>query len=68
LAYRYGDVTAYPLAWKEPLRAECLDFLACIEAGRPACSDGRMGLKVVQILETAQRSLNNGGTKELIQW
>jgi hypothetical protein len=25
-------------------------------------------LKVVQILETAQRSLNNGGMKELIQW
>jgi len=68
LAYRYGEVTPYPLAWKEPLRAECLDFLACIGSGGCACSDGWMGLKVVQVLETAQCSLNNGGTKELIRW
>jgi predicted dehydrogenase len=68
LAYRYGDVCAYPLTWKEPLRAECLDFLACITSGKQATSNGRMGLKVVQVLETAQRSLNNGGTKEVIQW
>jgi predicted dehydrogenase len=68
LAYRYGEATAYPLAWQEPLRTECLDFLACIETGQPACSDGRTGLKVVQVLEAAQRSLKNGGMKEVIQW
>lgn len=68
LAYRYGEVTNYPLTWQEPLRAECLDFLAAIEAGHPARSNGGLGLQVVQVLETAQRSLNNGGTKELIQW
>jgi UDP-2-acetamido-3-amino-2,3-dideoxy-glucuronate N-acetyltransferase len=48
----------------EPLRAECLHFLECIETGACPRSDGRMGLRVVQILEAAQKSLLNGGMRE----
>ena len=58
LAYRYGDVVSYPLDWVEPLRAECLHFLASIESG----------LKVVQVLEAAQKSLLNGGLRERVSW
>lgn len=68
LAYRYGDVVAYPLDWVEPLRAECLHFLDCIETGARPRSDGEAGLRVVQILETAQASLLNGGVREGINW
>jgi predicted dehydrogenase len=66
LAYRYGEVVAHPLDWMEPLRAECLHFLHCIETGACPRSDGQMGLRVVQILEAAQKSLLNGGMREAI--
>ncbi len=68
LAYRYGEVTTYPLAWHEPLRLECEQFLECIAHQTSPCSDGWLGLRVVQTLEAAQHSLNNGGTKERIPW
>ena len=68
LAYHYGEVAIYPLDWREPLELECLDFLDCVRSGRTPRSDGILGLKVVQVLEAAQSSLNNGGGKELIQW
>jgi predicted dehydrogenase len=68
LAYRYGDVTTYPVEKYEPLRAECRDFLACIAEGSTPRSDGYTGLRVVQVLEAAQTSLYNGGVKEDILW
>ena len=68
LAYRHGEVTTYPINWKEPLKLECLSFLECIRENNLCQSDGKMGLKVVQVLETAQKSLLNGGIKETILW
>jgi predicted dehydrogenase len=68
LAYRYGDTTSYPLNWQEPLRAECLHFLECIENGKPCRSSGEEGLKVIQIIEAAQKSLLKNGTREEIIW
>ncbi len=68
LAYRYGEASPYPIQWQEPLRLECLDFLHSIQERRPARSDGQMGLKVVQVLEAAQASLDNGGMPERIRW
>jgi predicted dehydrogenase len=56
------------LEWQEPLRLECLDFVRCVGEGGQPLSDGLMGLKVVQVLEAAQASLNNGGTKEAVLW
>lgn len=64
LAYRYGEVVPFPLPKQEPLKMECLHFLECICEGRLARSDGMMGLKVVKVLEMAQKSLLNGGVKE----
>ncbi len=68
LSYRYGDVTPYPVDWHEPLRAECLHFLTCIEEGKEPRSSGKVGLKVVRVLESAQKSLLNGGLRETIVW
>ena len=68
LAYRYGEAVPYPLNWQEPLRAECLHFLECINHGTLSQSNGVEGLKVIQVLEAAQRSLINGGQREVIQW
>jgi predicted dehydrogenase len=64
MSYRHGEETAVPVAWREPLRVECEAFRDWITTGKRACSDAWTGVKVVQVLETAQRSLNNGGGRE----
>jgi predicted dehydrogenase len=64
LAYRYGDAVPVPLDWQEPLKVECQHFLQSIRNGACVRSDGKQGLKVVQILEAAQKSLFNGGMRE----
>lgn len=68
LSYRYGDVTPYPVAWGEPLKAECRHFLSCIDQGNEPRSSGKVGLRVVQVLESANKSLLNGGLRETIVW
>lgn len=59
-AYHYGDVVSPYIHLNEPLRVECTHFLECIREGKTALSDGRSGSRVVQIIEAAQRSLQNG--------
>lgn len=66
LSYRTGDGIPYPLAWSEPLKVECQHFLDCIRENREPKTSGRAGLEVVQVLESAQASLLNGGSKEVI--
>ncbi|MHC4617462.1 MAG: Gfo/Idh/MocA family protein [Planctomycetota bacterium] len=68
LSYRYGDVMPYPVNWQEPLKVECQHFLSCIQGGQTPRSSGSIGLKVVKVLEAAQRSLLNGGMREKVQW
>jgi len=45
----------------EPLRAECQHFLTCIAEGRTPQTDGREGLRVLQVLEASQASLDGNG-------
>jgi len=59
-AYHYGDVVSPYIRLDEPLRVECTHFLDCIREGKTPLSDGQSGLRVVQIIEAAQRSLQNG--------
>lgn len=68
LAYRYGETVPYPLEWQEPLKAECLHFLDCVQNGKTPITDGQEGLSVVQVLEAAECSLMNSGMKERVQW
>jgi len=68
LSYRYGDVVPFPVTWVEPLRVECQHFLDCIRDGKEPRSSGKVGRKVVKVLEAAQRSLHNGGLREDIWW
>jgi UDP-2-acetamido-3-amino-2,3-dideoxy-glucuronate N-acetyltransferase len=41
----------------EPLRAECEHFLNCIESRKPPRTDGNEGLRVLRILNSCQKSL-----------
>ncbi len=61
LDLRSGDIVIPKTPGGEPLRAECLHFLECIETGETPRSDGQDGLRVVQVLEAGQRSLAGGG-------
>jgi predicted dehydrogenase len=67
-SYRHGGETVYPLDWSEPLREECGHFIACILSGDDPRSSGEDGLKVLKVLETAQRSLNNGGVELQVEY
>jgi predicted dehydrogenase len=62
--YRYGDVTIPFISNAEPLKLECSHFIQCITESKRPMSDGWAGLRVVNILEAANRSLTNGGTRE----
>jgi predicted dehydrogenase len=65
-SYHYGDMHAPYLKQVEPLKVECQQFLDSIRFGSKSDSCGEEGLKVVQILEAATRSLKNGGNEVLI--
>ena len=61
LAYRYGGSYSPFIQEQEPLKAECADFLRCIDEGDIPLTDGVNGLNVVEVLEAADRSLSLGG-------
>lgn len=53
----HGEGELIPFAPGEPLLAECQAFLDAIESRRPPVADGASGLRVLEVLERAQRSL-----------
>lgn len=58
---RFGDITIPHLKIDEPLRLECQHFLECVRERKQPQSDGRDGLRVVKVLDAAQRSLLKNG-------
>jgi predicted dehydrogenase len=67
-SYRTGPESLVPFEWVEPLKAECDHFIDCIRTSSRPRSDGEEGLKTVKILESAQRSLMNGGLELNIEY
>jgi predicted dehydrogenase len=61
VSYRTGDVWAPKLDSTEALRYVVAEFLDSIRESRPSLTDGAAGLRVVRLLEAAQRSMKNGG-------
>lgn len=61
LSYRTGDIVSPRLDSFEPLSVEADEFLSAISEGRRPRSDGRSGLRVVEALAAAERSLLEGG-------
>lgn len=66
--YRHGDVLIPNVRFEEPLKKECLHFLESITENKPPRSNGEVGLRVIKVIEAAERSLLNGTGQELIQW
>jgi predicted dehydrogenase len=61
VSYRTGDMWAPQLDITEALRTESVHFATCIQNNEQPISDGRAGLRVVEILEAATRSLAEHG-------
>jgi UDP-2-acetamido-3-amino-2,3-dideoxy-glucuronate N-acetyltransferase len=55
-----GQVIVLPK--EEPLKRECQHFLDCIRAGSQPHTGGESGLRVLQVLDACERSLNECGT------
>ena len=58
---RFGDITVPYIRVGEPLRVECEHFLDCVRERNTPLSDGQDGLRVVKVLEAADRSLEGNG-------
>jgi len=66
LSYRMGDIVSPRLESYEPLQAEVTDFLEAIVHGAQPAATGEDGLRVVRVLEAAERSLSNSGHVEVL--
>ena len=62
LTVRSGDILIPKISLQEPLKLECSHFVECVRDRKRPLTDGLGGLRVVKVLEAAQRSLKNGGT------
>lgn len=56
-----AEAEIVPLPADEPLQVECRHFLEAIRTRVPPPTDGKEGLRVLQVLEACQRSLKTGG-------
>ncbi|WP_027157456.1 Gfo/Idh/MocA family protein [Methylobacter luteus] len=61
VGYRTGDMWAPQLDTTEALRIEGEHFVDCIENGKAPLTDGSLGLRVVELIEAATRSMNERG-------
>jgi predicted dehydrogenase len=62
VSYRSGDMVAPALPEREALQGVMADFAESIRTGRPPATDGRSGLRVLDLLEAASRSLEFHGS------
>jgi len=56
-----GEGRQVPFDAAEPLRLECQAFLDAVATRRPPLTDGESGLRVLKVLQAAQRSLVMNG-------
>ncbi|MFN2532847.1 MAG: Gfo/Idh/MocA family protein [Pyrinomonadaceae bacterium] len=62
VSYRSGDMWAPRLDNTEALQTEAQHFLDCINNKRQPTTDGRAGLRMVQMIEAAEKSLQARGS------
>jgi len=66
LSIRNGDIHIPRVPMAEPLELECRHFLECVRTGARPLTDGASALRVVRVLEAAQRSLSQDGRPEAV--
>jgi predicted dehydrogenase len=63
ISYRIGDVQVPALPEQEALMSVWAEFASAITERRPPLTDARAGVRVLELLEAATRSAENGGTR-----
>jgi predicted dehydrogenase len=58
---RFGDILIPRIDMIEPLKLECQHFIECVKNRTIPLSDGQDGLRVIRILEAAQKSMEHDG-------
>jgi Acetyltransferase (isoleucine patch superfamily) len=58
-----GIPESVSISHAEPLKMECEHFLDCIEKRKQALTNGEEGLRVLKVLNAAERSLNENGLR-----
>ncbi len=61
VGYRTGDMWAPKLDESEALKVESEHFLDCVEKKHASLTDGRLGLRVIEVLEAATSSMKARG-------
>jgi len=61
--YRIGDIYSPSIDSTEALKAVIDHFADCINNNKTPVTDGKAGLRVVRLLEAADKSLKKGGVK-----
>jgi predicted dehydrogenase len=61
VSYRSGDMWAPRIDQMEALAVETRYFTECVSTGKTPINDGHAGLRIVRILEAANKSLAQGG-------
>lgn len=64
ISLRFGDVLIPKLDTAEPLRIEMAHFIDCIKTRKTPVTDGENGLRIIKILEEAEKSLRIHNGKE----
>jgi predicted dehydrogenase len=59
---RTGDLVIPRIKFGEPLQTECRHFIDCILNNAKPMSDGKNGMRVVKVLQAAERSLKTEGS------
>ncbi|UTD27958.1 Gfo/Idh/MocA family protein [Bradyrhizobium sp. WD16] len=67
IGYRAGDMWAPHISAKEALQSEVEHFIDCVRNGTPPVSDGLSGLRVIEVLEAASRSIADQGKPVLLK-
>lgn len=64
---RFGDILIPRVETAEPLQLECKHFIECVANRTTPLTDSQDGLRVIRIIEAAQRSLDQDGVPVRIQ-
>jgi predicted dehydrogenase len=65
VSYRSGDMWVPKIDQNEALKLEAEYFVDCVSHGKAPLNDGKAGLRIVKMLEAANKSLKNQG--EIVQ-
>jgi predicted dehydrogenase len=66
LAIRFGETRIPRVSTAEPLKEELRAFLRAARTGETPLADARSGVRVVKVLEAAERSLSRRGREEAV--